>query len=262
MMDDKQIEYKQNILDCLKGIVGPIFKVVDRLVDNNIKNDNDIAVKTYWRAFKRNTRDTASIIDAEPDNLAQVMMSFRLLQEMSADIFYLAHHKDNINNLIKSRNNIEQAIKNKDVTIRNMADTIYATDIRKDDKADGTEKRLEYANQFLDDNLFEGIKEEYGISDDLKEEYDIAYKLFCGYIHFNPAAIYWRNALNSEGYVTLYNQMFILYPAWIYLVIYSLSELLGIEELGKERCKGIFKDMKMAFREGKWSVTKKAEETK
>ena len=242
----------QNILKWAKKAMEPIFEEIDELIEGNIKDNNDKEIYTYWRAFKRNTIDTCRLISVEPDHLSQIMMSFRLLQEMSADIFYLKDHKDNIDNLIKSRNNINKIKENKNVTIRKMSETIRDTDVRnraaKSANADNTSKRLKDANKFIEENLM-GKDEKH---------HEIVYNLLCGYTHFNPAAIYWRNSLNIEGLAEMYGKIIIFYPAWLYLVLVSLSELLEIEELSKERCEEIFRDLKMIFENRvQWSIAEK-----
>lgn len=225
-----------NFEEWLCGVVDPVIKEVEALIPNNLTNDQE-AIKVYWSAFAQNTINLSRVISNLPHHFNQVMMTFRLLQETSADIFYLKNHTENIAHLAKAEIEIEKMKIRGNFTLRHMSQIIADTDIRNKDTArsgkDATQARINTASLFLDENLGEGMTQNLR---------DIN-NLLNGYSHFNPAGVYLQNNLTDNGYFETYMKILSFYPAWLYLVLVSLSDLLGVEELNAVNCEKIIEDL-------------------
>ena len=191
------------------------------------------AVKQYWLSFAKNTINMCEVMSYLPQCYPQVIMSFRLLQETSADIYYLKNNKDNISNLAQRINEARTIIESGYTTLRSMANTIVETDVRGDARPHGTQARLVTANQYIGEVLDERLVNDLG---------DIN-KILNGYSHFNPTAIYWQDQLTNYGYFEVYMKLLHFYPAWLFLVLVSMSDLLEIDSLNFETSTTISNDL-------------------
>lgn len=229
-------------------IVDPIIKDVESLIPDELTDDQK-AVKLYWNAFAQNTINLSRMMSNLPHHFAQVIMAFRLLQETSADIFYLKNNTKNIEKLVETEKEVKGLIVSSDFTLRRMSQIIARTDIRNQNDAKcnkcGTQKRIDTASKFLEENLGEGMT---------KNLRDIN-NLLNGYSHFNPAGTYLQKSLTDKGYFEVYMKVLYFYPAWLYLVLVSLHELLGIEKLNKLECEKIVDNLLTKIQESdKWLV--------
>lgn len=236
MLSNTARQSEINFEEWLYSTVDPVIKEVEALIPNNLTSDQK-AIKACWSAFAQNTINLSRIISNLPHHFNQVMMTFRLLQETSADIFYLKCHTENIAHLAKAESEIEDMKIAGDFTLRHMSKIIKGTDIRAKDvigsRKDSTQARIDAASKFLDENLGDGM------TDNLRD----INNLLNGYSHFNPAAVYLQNNLTDNGYFETYMKVLSFYPAWLYLVLVSLSDLLGVEELNAVNCEKIIEDL-------------------
>lgn len=221
-----------NFEEWICGIIDPFIKDVESLMPENL-TDEQLAIKDYWASFAQNTLNLIRIMTFLPHQFTQVMMTFRLLQEMSADIFYLKNHKKNIAELAQIDNKIYELKIGGNLSLRTMSKLIAETDIRNGSKGHGTQERIGMAGKCLNKDL--GI-------DTAKDMNDIN-NFLNGYSHFNPAGIYLQKNLTEHGYIETYTKIFSLYTAWLYLVLISLSDLLDISELNPECSKDIIEDI-------------------
>lgn len=249
--DDIKSNLKEiNFEEWICGLVDPVIENVEILIPDNLTDDQE-AVRVYWIAFAQNTINLSRIMSNLPHHLTQVMMTFRLLQESSADIFYLKNNRDNIINLVKIEGELEDLKLSGDFSLRNMSRIVAKTDIRSREaiksNVDGTQKRIKLANLYLEERFGTGPAKDFG---------DIN-KLLNGFTHFNPAGIYSQRNLTDHGYVEMYMRVLLFYPAWLYLVLVSLSELLDIDELNEENSQKIIEELFTRIEESEdWSEMK------
>lgn len=239
----EKINFEKWICD----IVDPVINDVESLIPDDLTSSQK-AIKAYWVAFAQNTINLSRIMSCLPHHFPQIMMSFRLLQETSADIFYLNNHRENIATLVNVESEV-QKLKNGDFTLRHMSQIIARTDIRSRDVAnrrkDGTQERIDTASKFLEKKLGKGMT---------KDLRDIN-NLLNGYSHFNPAGVCLQNNLTDNGYFETYMKVLSFYPAWLYLILVSLSELLGLKKLSQVKSKEIIEDLFAKIGESnKWFV--------
>lgn len=226
-----------NFEEWICGRVDPIIKHVESLIGQEL-SEEQTAIKAYWVAFAQNTINLSRVLSYLPHHFTQVMLTFRLLQETSADIFYLKNHRESLTKLAQIDSEVQDLKISGNFSLRSMSQLIVKTDIRGEaaikSKKDGTQARIEAASRYLEDNLGEGLT---------KDLNDIN-KFLNGYSHFNPAGIYLQKNLTDYGYVETYMKIFTYYPAWLYLVLVSLSDLLSIDELHDEKSKKIIEKLK------------------
>lgn len=234
-----EIDFEEWICD----IIDPVIKDIDSLILNDL-TDDQMVIKACWASFAQNTINLIRIMSYLPNHFPQMMMTFRLLQETSADIYYLKNHKENIKILVKAEDEVKKMHTSLRFTLRQMSQVIESTKIS-NGSGDGTQKRIDAASRFLEDSL--GGK----LSEDLK---DINY-LLNGYSHFNPAGVFLQNNLTDNGYFEVYMKVMAFYPAWLYLVLVSLSDLLEIEELDHVKSEKIINDLFTKIQESdRWLV--------
>lgn len=240
-----EIDYKQWVDECIEHTI----KDVDRLVRAAPEGDrkNTEAIKSYWTMFAQYSVDLNVLMGELPEHHTSVMMMFRLLQETSADIYYLKNHINNIGKLTKANSKIKRLVSKNDLTLRSMAKVIKTTDIRKSctkkRNKDNPQARIRKANSFLDKNFGTGMTKSFRTVNEILN----------GYTHFNPAAMYIQSNFNDHGYLTSYMRILQFYPGWLFLVLVSLSDLLDISELDEKHSKEIAEQMFLKIKEHeKW----------
>lgn len=242
----ESISKEINFEEWITGCVDPVIKHVESLIDDSVLDDNQKAVLAYWRAFAQNSINLSRVMYILPHHFTQVMMTFRILQETSADIYYLKGNSSNISNLVKTSDEIARMTTNDDFSLRKMSKIIDETDIRgASAKKDTTQLRIESASKYLESTLGKGL------TTDLTD----INKLLNGYAHFNPAGIYLQKRLTDSGYIDIYMRIFHYYPAWLYLVLVSLSELLNLKELDVSTSEKLSMDLLRRIEEsGNWQI--------
>lgn len=234
-----EIDFEEWICD----IIDPVIKDIDSLIPNDL-SDSQMAIKVCWVSFAQNTINLSRIMSYLPNHFPQMMMTFRLLQEASADIYYLKEHKENIELLARAQGKVKKMHASRSFTLRQMSQVIESTKIS-NGSGDGTQKRIDAASRFLEGSL--GGR----LSEDLKD----INNLLNGYSHFNPAGVLLQNNLTDNGYFEVYMKVMAFYPAWLYLVLVSLSDLLEIEELGHVKSEKIINDLFTKIQESdRWLV--------
>lgn len=241
----KEIDFEEWITGC----VDPIIKEVESLINYDILTPEQKAVKVYWSAFAQNTINLSRQLAHMPHHFSQIMMTFRILQESSADIFYLKNHPENIARLAQIEGEIENLKSSDNFSMRTMSWSIAKTDIRSvaeiQTRKNGTQSRIKAASAYLEESLGKGLTADLG---------DIN-KLLNGYTHFNPTGIYLLRNLTDHGYVEIYLKLLYYYPTWLYLVLVSLSDLLNIKELGAPKSKKIIDDLLERIEEShEWKI--------
>ena len=231
--------------DWTKKHIEPVIKNIDKIIEATHPQDcSRELVKLYWTSFAQNSANLFIMISqSDKTYMSQIMMTFRLLQEVSADIFYLKNHQDKLNDIYKKVNDLNIGIDNTSedagdgVTLRHLAEMISSDNLNLG--GGGTNARVKKASKFFESSIKKDVANDLG---------DI-YKFLNGYSHFNPIAISWQYRLSDKGAIDTYTKILCYYPAWLYITLVSVANILNIKELNDEHNMQIISKLKVDIEE-------------